>query len=154
MYFEDFQPGETFLHWPCRTLTSEEGMQRARRSLDLSPQYQDLPWIAHAADGVQALPQAWVIGAVTALTTRTFGRVVANLGWHDVELHHDPVAGDTIRCESTVLEKRLSSSRPNEGILTVRTRAFDQHQRCVLTYVRNLLLYKKDAPSPYAAADY
>jgi itaconyl-CoA hydratase len=154
LFFEDFQPGETFLHWPCRTLTSEEGMQRARRSLDLSPQYQDHPWIAHAADGVQALPQAWVIGAVTALTTRTFGRVVANLGWYDVELHHDPVAGDTICCESTVLEKRLPSSRPNEGILTVRTRAFDQHQRCVLSYVRNLLLYKRDAPSPYAAAGY
>jgi len=129
-------------------------MQRARRSLEMGPQYQDLAWIVHAVGGVQGLTQAWVIGVATALTTRTFGRVVANLGWHDVELQNDPAAGDTIRSESTVLEKRLSHSRPQEGILTVRTVAFDQHQRTVLSYVRNLLVYKKGAPSPYAAADY
>jgi itaconyl-CoA hydratase len=53
-----------------------------------------------------------------------------------------------------VLEKRLSKSRPNEGILTVRTEAMDQSDRMVLSYVRNLLVYQKIAPSPYAAAGY
>jgi len=154
LFFEDFQAGETFLHWPSRTLTAEEGMLRARRALEMGAQYQDLAWIAHATDGTQSLPQPWVIGVATALTTRTFGRVVANLGWYDVELPHDCSPGDTIRSESTVLEKRLSQSRPHEGILTVRTEAFDQHRRTVLSYVRNLLVYKKSAPSPYAAAGY
>lgn len=154
LFFEDFAAGETFVHWPCRTLTAEEGMVRARRALEMGPQYQDLDWIAHAAGGVQSLTQTWVIGVATALTTRTFGRVVANLGWSDVELRHDPAAGDTIRSESTVLERRLSRSRPHEGILTVRTQAFDQHQRMLLSYVRNLLVYMKGAPSPYAASDY
>lgn len=154
LFFEDFQAGETFVHWPCRTLTAQEGMVRAWRALEMSPQYHDLAWIASAAGGVQRLPQTWVIGVVTALTTRTFGRVVANLGWHDVELLHDVSVGDTVRSESTVLEKRLSKSRPAEGVLTVRTQAFDQKQNLVLSYVRNLLVYKKNAPSPYAAAGY
>ena len=154
LFFEQFDAGETFVHWPCRTLTAQEGMVRAWRSLEMGPQYQDHAWLAHDAGGEQSLTQAWVIGVATALTTRTFGRVVANLGWHDVELHHDVAVGDTVRSESTVLEKRLSRSRPNEGILTVRTQAFDQHRRPVLSYVRNLLLYKKSAPSPYAAAGY
>jgi itaconyl-CoA hydratase len=71
-----------------------------------------------------------------------------------VELHRDVQAGDTVRSQSTVLEKRLSKSRPNEGILTVRTEAMDQSDRMVLSYVRNLLVYQKIAPSPYAAAGY
>ncbi|MEO8546623.1 MAG: MaoC family dehydratase [Burkholderiaceae bacterium] len=154
LFFEDFQTGETFLHWPCRTLGAHEGMVQAWRALETGPQYQDQAWIAHAGGGVQSLTQAWVIGVATALTTRTFGRVVANLGWQDVELHQDMAAGDTIRCESTVLEMRLSGSRPHEGLLTVRTQAFDQTGRKLLSYVRNLLVYKKSAPSPYAAADY
>ena len=154
LFFEDFQNNETFLHWPCRSFTTQEGMTRAWRALEMSPQFQDLAWLNQHADGQASIPQTWLISVATALTTRTFGRVVANLGWHDVELHRDVQAGDTVRSQSTVLEKRLSKSRPNEGILTVRTEAMDQSDRLVLSYVRNLLVYQKVAPSPYAAAGY
>jgi itaconyl-CoA hydratase len=154
LFFEDFQNNETFLHWPCRSFTAQEGMTRAWRALEMSPQFQDLAWLDQHADGQASIPQTWLISVATALTTRTFGRVVANLGWHDVELHRDVKAGDTVRSQSTVLEKRLSKSRPNEGILTVRTEAMDQSERLVLSYVRNLLVYQKQAPSPYAAAGY
>ena len=154
MFFEDFRAGESFLHWPCKTLTTPDGRQRAWRSRDWSPQFHDSAWMADQGAGQPLLPQAWVLGIATALTTRSFGRVSANLGWHDVELHHDATAGDTLRAQSTVLEQRLSRSRPHEGILTVQTRAFDQTQRLVLSFVRDLLVYKRSAASPYAAAGY
>ena len=154
LFFEDFQNNETFIHWPCRSFSSQEGMTRAWRALEMSPQFHDLAWLGQHAGGNASIPQTWLISVATALTTRTFGRVVANLGWHDVELLHDVNAGDTIRSISTVLEKRVSNSRPHEGILTVRTEAMDQSDRLMLSYVRNLLVYKKSAPSPYAAAGY
>ncbi len=76
LWFEDCVAGETFVHAPCRTFHREELLMHAWRSLDLTPQVH--------------VPETFVVAVTTALTTRTFGRVVANLGWHDVQL---PSAG-------------------------------------------------------------
>lgn len=154
LFFEQFQAGETFLHWPRRTLTAQEGMVKAWRAMNWTAEHHDMAWAQAQGMPSVSLPPAWVLSVATAMTTRTFGRVVANLGWSDVEMHHDLPAGETLRSQSTVLETRPSSSRPNEGILTVRTEAIDESGRMVLSYVRNLLVYKESAPSPYEAAGY
>ena len=62
-------------------------------------------------------------------------------------------AGD-VGVESTIVDKRESKSRPNEGILTVDTRAYNQRRELVLSYRRNLLVYKRTAETPYAKAGY
>ena len=76
------------------------------------------------------------------------------LGWHDAEFHHDTLPGDTLRAESTILDKRISKSSLNEGILTVSTSIFNQKNIRVISYVRNLLVYKKNAETPYTPAGY
>ena len=83
-----------------------------------------------------------------------FGRVVANLGWTDIQLPVPVFEGDTLEAESTIVEKRESKSRPNEGILTVDTRAYNQDRELVLSYRRRLLVYRRDAETPYARAGY
>ena len=92
LWFEDCVAGESFVHAPSRTFHREEALMRAWRSLDLTPQVH--------------VPESFVVAVATALTTRTFGRVVANLGWHDVQLPAPVAAGDTIEAESTILETR------------------------------------------------
>lgn len=152
-FFEDAQAGETFVHYPRRTFTRAEAMEHAWRALDLSPQFHDAPWIEAHQGGRYRIPETFVIACVTALTTRTFGRVVANLGWTDVKLA--PVYdGDTVEVESTIVEKRESKSRPNEGIFTVDTLAKNLKGEPVCSYRRNLLVYKRDAETPYAASGY
>ena len=140
LWFEDCVAGETFVHAPCRTFHREESLMHAWRSLDLTPQTQ--------------VPETFVVAVATALTTRTFGRVVANLGWHDVQLPAPVSVGDTIEAESTILETRESRSRPGEGIISVVTRARNQHGVEVLSYRRSLLVYRRGASAPYAQAGY
>ena len=154
LFFEDCRDGDTFVHWPRRTLLREEGMQHAWRSLELTPQHHDLDWIARHHGGVFRFTEPWIVGVVTAMTTRTFGRVVANLGWTDVEFGATVHEGDTLEASSTILEKRESKSRPNEGILTVDTRGHKQTGEQVLSYRRRLLVYRRAAATPYAAAGY
>jgi len=48
--------------------------------------------------------------------------------------------GDTLRCETEMLEKRLSASRPGMGITKVRTTVFNQHDQPVMTFVANGLI--------------
>ena len=100
------------------------------------------------------MPETLVVAVTTALTTRTFGRVVANLGWHDVQLPTPVSFGDTIEAESTILEARESRSRPGEGIISVATRARNQHGVEVVSYRRTLLVYRRGATAPYAQAGY
>ncbi len=154
LFFEQFAPGESFVHAPRRSFFAEEAARAAWSALELAPAYHDLDWIARHQGGAQTISETFVIGAVTALTTRTFGRVVANLGWHDVTLPAPVRVGDTIEAESTVLEARPSRSRPGEGILSVATVARNQHGAEVLRYRRSLLVYRAGAGTPYAAAGY
>jgi itaconyl-CoA hydratase len=140
LWFEDCVAGETFVHAPRRSFHHEEVATHARRSLELAPQHH--------------VPETFVVAAATALTTRTFGRVVANLGWHDVQLPVPVSVGDTIEAESTILETRPSRSRPGEGIVSVATRARNQRGVEVLSYRRTLLVYRRGATAPYARAGY
>ena len=154
LFFEDFLPGETFIHSPRRSFYWREGVEHAWRSMELNPRFHDLDWIERHAGGRQQIAETLVITAATAPSTRTFGRVVANLGWTDIKLPNPVHAGDTVESESTVLEKRDSKSRPNEGILSVETRAYNQRRDLVLSYRRSLLVYRRAGENPYAAAGY
>jgi itaconyl-CoA hydratase len=154
LFFEDARPGDTFVHFPRRAFYRDEAVEHAWRSLEVNPEFHDSTWADAHAGGRQRVMETFVIAAATALTTRTFGRVVANLGWYDVKLPTPVFAGDAIEAESTIVDRRESKSRPNEGILTVDTRAYNQRREPVLSYRRNLLVYRRGAETPYAGAGY
>ena len=151
--FEDLAAGETFVHWPGRTVGFEESRLHALRSLEINPRWHDAAYLAAHPALTAAVFEPLVIGLVTALTTRTLGRVVANLGWTNIELPRPVKPGDTLYAESTVGEVRGSHSRPEQGIAHVETRAFDGSGELVCRYQRALLVYRHGA-GPYDAAGY
>ena len=153
LFFEDLAAGESFVHAPRRSFWPEEVAAHAWRSMELAPQHQDLAWLA-TSDRRQLVPEPFLIGAVTALTTRCFGRVSANLGWKDVQLPAPVHAGDTIEAESSILEARASRSRPDEGVVSVATLARNQAGDTVLRFHRTLLVYRRHAAALYARAGY
>ena len=57
--------------------------------------------------------------------------------------------GDTLRCETEILEKRVSASRPDMGIYKSLMRVFNQDDVMVMTFVSNGLVQTrpKDAPA-------
>src|SRR4029078_13637072 len=98
-----------------------------------------------------AIFEPLLIGAVTALTTRTLGRVVANLGWTGIEMPRLVRPGATIYAESTIMDVRDSQSQPSQGIAQIEARAFVGTGELVCPYQRALLVYRRNA-GPYAAA--
>ncbi len=153
MFYEDFQEGETFEHRPGKTITAEDNRLHSLHSLEWNPQYHDYAYIEALNKGRMILNEAYLLGAMAALSTRTFGRVVANLGWTGVELPNPVYANLTIYAESTVVGKRLSASRPAQGIMEVETRGYTSENELVCSYSRKLLIYKKNL-GPYQAAGY
>jgi acyl dehydratase len=48
--------------------------------------------------------------------------------------------GDVLRSETELLDKRVSQSRPEMGIIKGRTTVFNQHDEAVMTFVANGLI--------------
>lgn len=71
------------------------------------------------------------------------GQAIANLGWKDIALTNPVFAGDTLYAESEVLDKRESKSRPTQGIVTVRTKAFNQRDEQIMVFERTFLVAKE-----------
>ena len=55
----------------------------------------------------------------------------------------DRVAGDMLSGEREVLDKRESKSRPKTGMVSVRTRGFNQHGKLVDEFDRGMLIAKR-----------
>ena len=153
LYFEDLVSGETFVHWPGRTFEFAESRVHALRSLEINPRWSDEAYLRKYPAIEPAIFEPLVIGAVTALTTRTMGRVVANLGWTHIELPRPVRHGETLYAESTIGTVRASRSRPTQGIVEVETRAHVEAGDLVCRYQRALLVYRRGL-GPFEAAGY
>jgi len=153
LVFEDLQEGETFVHWPGRTIAFEESRLHALRSLEINPRWHDEAYLKKHQTIEPAVFEPLVLGFVTALSTRTLGRVVANLGWTGIELPRPVKPGETMYAESTIGPVRGSQSRPTQGIANVETRCFVESGELVCRYQRALLVYRR-GQGPFAAAGY
>jgi itaconyl-CoA hydratase len=151
--FEDFEVGLVFEHRPGRTFTALEDLQHALRSLDLGMRRVDAHYGARVHGGEQAIAETFVLAVVTAMTTKTFGKVVANLGWTNVTFPRSVRPGDTVYAESEILATRVSRSRPTQGVVHVRTRALNQGGDLVCEFERHFLVYKR-GQGPYGEAGY
>src|ERR1700742_562912 len=65
-----------------------------------------------------------MVGASVAQLTQ--GTLVANLGFSEVSFPAPVFIGDTLYFETTIDDKRLSGSRPGQGIITLTHRALNQ----------------------------
>ena len=54
-------------------------------------------------------------------------------------------AGDVLRSESEILAIIPSRSKPNQGVVTVRTRLFNQNDEAVYQFTAKVLLFRRPA---------
>jgi acyl dehydratase len=53
--------------------------------------------------------------------------------------------GDTLRLETEVMEVRPSRSKPQQGLVKMRTTTFNQHDEAVQVIVANLIVPRRPA---------
>ncbi|MDI9358942.1 MAG: hypothetical protein QM528_08340 [Phycisphaerales bacterium] len=155
LYFEDLNPGETFQHFPSRTIYQAEALEHAFYSLEWNPKYLDQFYHQQYMNGgaLNPVPELFFLTTTTTQTTKTLGKVVANLEWKNIEFVREVFPNESFHSTSKIIDKRLSKSRPEQGIVTVTTKTFDQVNSLVVSYDRVLLVYKKGA-GPYAHTNY
>ena len=73
-------------------------------------------------------------------------KAIANLGWTNIRMTHPLFAGDTLISETEVTAKRESKSRPDAGIVSVKTSGFNQHGVLVCDFERTILVARRGHP--------
>lgn len=149
--FDELAEGQVFEHRPPFVFSWQEVRLRALLGGDHAAVVLD-PSLT-AQDGRPAIAEYWMLNVTAAVTTRTFGRVVANLQWEPIRVEGIARDGDLLFVESEILGKRTSSSRPDQGIAHVAARARLQDGTPVLSFERRFLMYLSPA-GPHSAAGY
>ncbi len=140
-YLEDFHTGDTFIHWPGRTITEAANAAFCYWTLNKQPLHLDAEYARGTTFGKPLVNGLLVLSIAVGVSIHGMsGAIIANLGYEQVA-HDGPVfIGDTVYAESTVLDVRPSSSRPDRGVVHVETRALNQHGHRVLTFSRRFMV--------------
>ena len=143
-FFEDFEVGDVYQHPLGRTVTTTDNIWFTLLTQNTAPIHFDHHYAAQTEFGKPLVDSTFTLALVTGQSvTDVSQNVFANLGWDEVRLPHPVFEGDTIYSQSEVLEKRESRSRPNVGIVTVKTTGYNQDGKAVITFKRSLMVYKR-----------
>ena len=150
LYFEDIEVGrsQSFGHYE---VTRDEVLEFASK-YDPQPFHLDDEAAAQTHFG-RISASGWHTGAMTMsmLVGNMKAHPQAGLGSPGVDQlrwKHPVYPGDTLRCETEVLEKRRSRSRPDMGIFKSRVRTFNQDGTIVLEMVTNGMIRVRDPAAP------
>lgn len=151
-YFEEFNVGDVYKHWPGRTITEADDMLFCMLTMNHHPLHIDANYAKDSDYGRQVVVGNLVVDiAFGQSVPDVSGKALANLGFQEIKFLAPTFHGDTIYSESEVLAKKESSSRPDRGIITVETRAHNQDGKLMMSFRRSVMVAK--GPAGEAAAD-
>jgi itaconyl-CoA hydratase len=143
-FFEDFAVGDVYQHALGRTVTTTDNMWFTLLTQNTAPIHVDHNYAAQTEFGRPLVDSTFTLALVTGQSVADVSQnVFANLGWDEVRLPKPVFEGDTIYSQSEVLAARESRSRPNVGIVTVRTTGYNQRGEVVITFTRTVMVYKR-----------
>jgi 2-methylfumaryl-CoA hydratase len=143
-FFEDFCLGQTIAHATPRTLTTGDvalytalyGSRFALQSADTFARQLGLPQ--------SPLDDLLVFHTIFGKSVPDISlNAVANLGYAEGRFLKPVYPGATLSARSEVIGLKENSNRQT-GVVTVRTEGFDETGCCVLSYVRWVMVRKRD----------
>ena len=143
-FYEDFVVGDVYQHPLGRTVIATDNIWFTLLTQNTAPIHFDHHYAAQTEFGRPLVDSTFTLALVTGQSVTDISQnVLANLGWDEVRLPHPVFEGDTIYSQSEVLAKRESQSRPNVGIVTVKTTGYNQEGQVVITFKRTIMVYKR-----------
>lgn len=141
-YFEDFAVGQVFKP-SCRVRIEKEDI-----IADPQPFHLDEEAARRSIFG-QLVASGWHTAAMTmSLIARSEYRPAGGsigLGFESLRWPIPVLPGDELRIESEVLEVRPSRSRPDRGLVKMRTQTFNQNGEVVQEIVANGMVPRRPA---------
>jgi acyl dehydratase len=148
-YLDDFAVGQTF--GSGRMRIDEDRIKRFAAEFDPQPFHLDAEAARKSLFGGLAA-SGWHTAALTMRLLveseiKPVGGIVG-AGFDEFRWPRPVRPGDELRVESEVLEVRPSKSRPEQGIIKVRTTTLNQNGEAVQIFVGNLVVPRRPGSQP------
>ena len=147
LYFEEFDLDTVYEHRPGRTVTEADNVLFSTLTMNHQALHLDEAFAQTQPFAQRLVNSMFTLSTMVGLSVGqlTQGTIVANLGFGAVAFPHPLFAGDTLYCESSVDAKRLSQSRPGQGIVSLTHTGRNQHGVIVATANRSALIWCEGA---------
>lgn len=144
-YFEELEVGDRIQHALGRTITEADNVFFCALTMNTQPLHLNADFAAKSQFGRPIVNGLLTLSLAVGMTVLdlTEGTIVANLGYEDVS-HPSPMfPGDTLYVESEVLDKRLSRTRPDRGIVRLRHTGRNQDGTVVVRFERVVMFLRR-----------
>ena len=151
LYFDELDEGAVYVHSPGRTVTEADNVLFTTLTMNTQSLHLDAAWAEQTEFGERLVNSMFTLSTLVGLSVAqlTQGTIVANLGFSEIAFPAPVRHGDTLYGETLVVSKRMSSSRPGQGIVEFAHTARNQHGTVVATARRSTLM--RCAPADPAA---
>ncbi len=142
LYFEEFVVGASYLHRPGRTATEADNVLFTTLTMNTQALHLDAVFAEGTEFGQRLMNSMWTLSTMvgSSVAQLTQGTLVAQLGLGEIAFPHPLFAGDTLYTTSVVASKRLSTSRPGQGICMIEHTGRNQHGTIVAAASRTVLV--------------
>jgi acyl dehydratase len=143
-YLEDFEEGAVYKHWPAKTVTEADDHLFCLITMNHHPLHINDLYAAQSQQGRNVVVGPLVYSLALGMTVPDIsGKAIANLETESLQ-HTAPVFhGDTLFAETEILEVRESESKPDRGVVKVRTDVYNQRNEQVATFRRAVLVPRR-----------
>jgi acyl dehydratase len=141
-WFDELPVGLRIDHAIRRTVTETDNVLFTTMTMNTQPLHLDAQFAEQTEFGRPLVNSLFTLGLVVGLTVTelSLGTTVANLGFKEIVFPAPVFAGDTLRAQSTVLDARPSTSRPDDGVVTFEHVGLNQRDDVVVRAVRTALM--------------
>ena len=148
-YLEEFEVGAVYKHWPAKTVTEADDHMFCLLTMNHHPLHINDEYARASQQGRNVVVGPLVYSLALGMSVGDVsGKAIANLATEELK-HPAPVFhGDTLFAESEVLEVSPSKSKPDRGVVKVRTDVYKQDGTLVATFRRAVLVPRREPGEP------
>jgi len=142
-FFEDFTVGDLYRCRFGRTVTEADNIQFTLLTNNTNQIHFNRDYAQRTGYDACLVNSLLTISIVTGMSVPDVSENGVALGWTDIRLPNPVYPNDTLYSETEVIELRESNSRPEQGIVTVQTRGYNQKGELVVEMQRTILVWKR-----------
>ncbi|HSR22478.1 MAG TPA: MaoC family dehydratase [Candidatus Eisenbacteria bacterium] len=144
-YYEEFEVGATYKHWPGKTVTEYDDHLFCLLTMNHHPLHMDANYAEKTTDfGKNVVVGNYIYSLLLGMSVPDIsGKAIANLEVESLKHVKPTFHGDTIYGETTVLDKTESRSKDDRGVVHVETRGYNQDGTVVCVFRRKVMVPKR-----------
>ena len=142
LYFEEFEVGREFHHEFSRTVTEMDNTMFSLLTMNPQPLHLDAHFSENTEFGQRLFNSLYTLAIMIGMSVydTTLGTTIGNLGMTDVKFPKPVFHGDTLKAHTKIISKRISKSRPTQGIVEFEHTATNQRGDSVCIPCTNQVL--------------